>query len=104
MRRWTRTGMRRGLAAWVTMALLVLLSGAGAHLSHHLADPECGAPGPDAHPCTACAPLHGGAVAAPHPAPAPPSPAATPSPLAVATVAAPGAVATSAHPRAPPQG
>ena len=104
MRRWTRTGMRRGLAAWVSLALLVLLSGAGAHLSHHLADPDCGAPGPDAHPCTACAPLHGGAVAAHHDAPAPPSLAGVPRPAPIAAGAAPRTVATSAHPRAPPQG
>jgi hypothetical protein len=86
-------------AAWV--ALVVLAIGGGAHLWHHFADPDCEttARGP-AHPCSACAALHGGLLAGPS------EPALTPPPGVSAHLTLPPTATRAAHvaPVGPPRG
>ena len=93
---------RIGAIAWTS--LLVLAIGAGAHLWHHLTDPDCESPGRAGHACSACAAFHGGALAG-HSEAAEAPPPTTPSRFLLPATDCASAYATPVGPtRGPPQG
>lgn len=105
MRRFLDVVLPGGLARTACATLVALLLGTGAHLLHHVADPDCGrSPAPGAHACTSCASLHA-SVLGETPASDPEPPVVHAGVRSARAADAPRCPASPAGiPRAPPRG
>ena len=100
----TSNRLRRPRPALALTLLAALLVGYAAHGWHHLSDPDCDtARGPGAHPCVACAALHGSVLLGDAlPSAAPVTRVERDAYCAPAASATPSAPRSAASPRAPP--